>query len=227
MAVLLIRTLIMFFSLIILMRLLGKRQMRELELSELVVSVMVADLAATPLQDIGIPLLNGLIPIVTLFTCELIISGATLSCVWFRTIMWGKPSFLIIDGIIQEKEMRKVRFSVDELFEELRGKEILDISTVKYAILETDGTLNTILMPEERPVSAKQMKLKADDRGYPVILIEDGVLLNKNLDYVGKTEKWLEKEIKNRGGESISDVFLMVFYDAGEIYFALKEKKNA
>lgn len=227
MAIIFIRTLIIFFSLIVLMRLLGKRMLRELELSELVVSVILADLAATPLQDTGIPLLNGLIPIITLFACELIISGGMLANVSFRTLMCGKPSFLIKNGEIQEKEMRKARFSLDELFEELRGKEILDIKTVQYAILETDGTLNTILIPEERPVSARQMSVDTDDSGYPIVIIEDGVVLNKNLAHIGKTESWLQDEIESRGGNDVKEVFTMVYYENGDIYLLLKDKKNA
>lgn len=226
MLIILIRTLILFLSLIILMRLLGKRQMRELELSELVVSVMVADLAATPLQDTDIPLLYGLVPIIVLFACELIISGMTLTSVSFRVLMCGRPSFLIINGKIQEKEMRKVRFSVDELMEELRGKEILDISTVQYAVLETDGTLNTVLLPEHRPASAGQMKAPLSDIGYPVIIIEDGVLLENNLRHTGRDTKWLEKEIRSRGGVNVEDVFLMICYEKGDIYFSLKGESN-
>ena len=226
MGIIFIRTLIIFASIIILLRLLGKRQLRELELSELVVSVLFADLAATPLQDTSIPLFNGLIPIITLFACELIISGGILSSVAFRTLMCGKPSFLIINGVIQEREMRKVRFSVDELFEELRAKEILDINTVQYAVLETDGTLNTILLPEERPATVKQMKLKPNDAGYPVIIIEDGILLDKNLRHIGKDEKWLEKELKSKGAYKIQDVFAMVYYKTGTNYILLKDKQN-
>ena len=222
-----LRTLIIFSAILLLMRLMGKRQLRELEISELVVSVLFADLAASPLQDVSIPLINGLIPILTLFACELVISGAMLSSVRFRTIMCGKPSFLIIKGKIQENEMRKARFSVDELFEELRSKEILDIRTVQYAILETDGTLNTILIPEERPVSAMQMGVKINDSGYPVILIEDGVLLDKNLIHIGRDMRWLKSELKKHGISDIKKVFTLVFYEGGEIYMLPKCDNNA
>ena len=211
MLIVFLRTLILFLSLIFLMRLLGKRQMRELELSELVVSVMVADLAATPLQDTRIPLLYGLVPIVTLFACELLFSGLTLSSVGFRRLVCGKPSFLIVNGEIQEKEMRKVQFSVDELMEQLRGKEILDIQTVQYAILETDGTLNTILRPEDRPASAGQLGVKIEDCRYPVIIIEDGVLLAENLRHIGRDEKWLSAKIRAHGGARVEDVFIFIF----------------
>lgn len=220
------RTIIIFASIIILMRMLGKRQLRELELSELVVSVILADMAATPLQDIGTPLLYGLIPICTLFACELILSGGILTSVKFRTLLCGKPEFLILNGKIQEKEMRNARFSVDELFEELRSKEILDISTVKYAILETDGTLSTILYPENQPITVKEMKMQASEIGYPVIIIEDGKLLEKNLGHIGKTSKWLDKYINSKGCKDINDVFAMVYYNDKNIYFERKGVEN-
>ncbi len=223
MAIILIRTLIIYASIIILMRLLGKRQLRELELSELVVSVILADLAATPLQDLGIPLLNGLLPIITLFACELIISGGILTSVRFRTLMCGKPEFLILDGKIQEKEMRKARFSVDELLEELRGKEILDISTVKFAILETDGSLSTILYPENQALTLKDMNMNAGEAEYPIIIIEDGILLEKNLDHIGKKRNWLDNLIKKHQCSKCEDVFALIFYNDSKIYFEKKD----
>ena len=219
MAIIFVRTLIIFASIIILMRLLGKRQLRELELSELVVSVILADMAATPLQDIGTPLLYGLLPILTLFACELSISGGILASVRFRTLMCGKPEFLILEGRILEKEMRKARFSVDELFEELRGKEILDISTVKYAILETDGSLSTILYPAHQPITANDMGLKPGEGDYPVIIIEDGKLLNNNLEHIGKNSQWLEKILKKNKCKDSGDVFALVYYSDNNIYF--------
>lgn len=226
MAIIFLRTLIIYASIITLMRLLGKRQLRELELSELVVSVILADLAATPLQDIGTPLLNGIIPIFTLFACELFISGGILTSVRFRTLLCGKPEFLILEGRIQEAEMRKARFSVDELFEELRGKEILDISTVQYAVLETDGTLSTILYPAHQPLSPRDMKIKPSGGEYPVIIIEDGRVLDKNLDHIGKGRKWLDGVLNEHGCGHTEDVFALVYYNDGNIYFEKRSKEE-
>ena len=223
MIIIFIRTIIIFLSVMILMRLLGKRQLRELELSELVVSVILADMASNPLQDIGMPLVYGLIPLLTLFACELIISGAMLSSVKFRTLLYGKPEFLIYEGKIRQKEMRKSRLSVDELFEELRGKEILDISKVKYAILETDGSLSAILYPENQPLTPKDMKLKPSDEDYPIIIVEDGVLLEKNLEHIGKDTKWLDKFIRKHKCDCLEKVFLLVYYNDSTIYFEKKD----
>lgn len=223
MIIIFIRTIIIFASIMVLMRLLGKRQLRELELSELVVSVILADMAATPLQDIGIPLVYGLIPILTLFACELVLSGSILTSVRLRTLLCGKPEFLILEGKILEKEMRKARFSVDELFEELRGKEILDITTVKYAILETDGTLNTILYPENQPLTPKDMNKSATGGEYPIIIIEDGVLLDNNLKHINKSSSWLEKILNKHKCSGPDEVFALIYYNDSNIYF---EKRN-
>ena len=218
-----IRTIIIFVSLIVLMRIMGNRQLGELELSELVVSVLIADLASLPLQDIGIPLMNGLLSIVVLFLCELIVSGITLRSLKMRVLICGKPCLLVENGKIVQREMRRCRFSVDELTEELRNQSITDISTVQYAVLETDGTLNAILIPAERPVTASQMNIQAQDTGYPVIVINDGNVLSENLKHTGRDMRWLEKEIQKRGLQSARQVYLMTVNSAGQIYFAAKE----
>ena len=139
MAIVLVRTLVIYFALLITMRLLGKRQLGEMELSEFVLAALIADLAAHPLQDIGIPLINGLVPILTLFCCEVLISGATLKSVHLRSLFFGRPSVLILRGKVIQRELRKNRFSLDELMQELRNQGVLDISKIEYGILETDG----------------------------------------------------------------------------------------
>ena len=130
MAIVFVRTIIIFFAVILLMRLMGKRQLGELETSELVVAVMISDLAANPLQDIGIPLLNGLVPIITLFCCEIILSGLTMKSVTVRKLLCGRPSILVSDGKIDQTQMRKNRFTLDELTEELRIQGVTDIATI-------------------------------------------------------------------------------------------------
>ncbi len=225
MAIVFFRTLIIFSTLLLLMRILGKRQMGELELSELVVSVLIADLAAMPLQDIGIPLLNGLVPIVILFSCELIISGLTMRSVKIRAVICGKPCVLIKNGKILQDNMRMCRFTVDELAEELRSKDINDIKTVKYAILETNGTLNTVLFSSQLPPTAEQLGVNAQDLGYPYIVIEDGRVLDENLRLSGHDRRWLEHELSLRGVSGPSSVYVMIAYDTGEIYFQEKESR--
>lgn len=161
MAIVIIRTLIIYFALLLTMRLLGKRQLGEMELSEFVLAALIADLASHPLQDIGIPMINGLVPILVLFCCEVIIAGITMKHIRLRSVFFGKPSLLVVRGRIDQREMRKNRFTVDELMEELRNQSCMDISRIEYAILETDGQLNVILFPAERPVTSAQLGLEA------------------------------------------------------------------
>lgn len=226
MAIVIVRTLIIYFALALSMRLMGKRQLGELELPELIVAVLIADLASNPLQDIGIPLMNGLIPVIVLFCCEILISGATMKSVRLRALLFGKPCFLVKKGKIQQREMRKNRFTLDELTEELRGKSITDIAALEYAVLETDGTLSTLLYPAERTVTLKDLEKTAPDTGYPKILINDGKLMVHNLRVSGRDEAWLRGELKRRGAESAADVYLLMLDDAGHIYYAAQEKEK-
>ena len=224
MAIVLIRTIIVFFSLVICMRLLGKRQLGELELSELVVSVLVADLASLPLQDIGIPLLNGLVSIFTLFCLELMLSGITLRWGRLRDLFFGKPCFLIEKGVIVQKEMIRNRFTLDELIEQLRQRGITDIRSVEYAVLETDGTLSVLLFPAYRPATAGELGTVSLDTGYSHVFISDGRVISENLTRCGKDMEWLKKECRARGAASPKDVFLLTMDDIGRIQFAGKEK---
>ena len=226
MGIVFFRTLIIYVALLAAMRLMGKRQLGELELSELVITVLISDIAAHPLQDIGIPLMNGLLPIIILLCCELIISGIILKSNKAKEILCGKPSFLIVNGVIDQKQMIKNRFTPDELAEELRTQSILDISLIKFAILETDGRLNIVLFPSERPVTAGQMSIESDDSGYPMIIINNGKMIKDNLYQCGKNENWLNKELSARKVKSIKEVYLMSLNEAGQIYFAKAEGKK-
>ena len=226
MAIIILRTTIVFLVLLSCMRLMGKRQLGELELSELVVSVLVADLASLPLQDVGIPLINGLVSILTLFCLELILSGVTLRFGRLRCLLFGKPCFLIEKGVINQREMARNRFSLDELAEELRRQSVIDPSTVEYAVLETDGTLNVMLFPAFQPLTAGQAGRAYDSGGYPYILINDGRVMSENLRKLGRNPVWLEKECRARGAASAKDVYFMTCDRGGRIYFAPREGKK-
>ena len=223
MFILFIRTLIVYITLLGAMRLLGKRQLGEMELSEFVVAALIADMASHPLQDIGIPLINGLIPILTLFCCEVLISGAALKSVRLRAILFGKPSILIVRGVIDQQEMRKNRFTLDELTQELRSQGVTDMSKIEYAILETDGRLNVLLFPAEKPVTASMLQLPVYNTGFPVVIISDGRVLHENLQQSGRDMNWLQTELASRGVQSARQVFLLSVNAAGQIYFCKKE----
>lgn len=226
MSIVYIRTIIVFIALLAAMRLMGKRQLGELEVSELVIAVLISNFAAHPLQDIGIPLINGILPIIILLCCEIIISGVTAKSTRARAFLCGKPCILISNGTIDQREMEKNRFTLDELAEELRNQGIMDISAVQYAVLETDGKLNVIQYPAERPISAGDLGLETDDTAYPIIVINDGRLMEENLRITGRDENWLKGELKRRKTKNVRDVYYMTVDIAGNIYFAKREPRK-
>ena len=224
MAIVIIRTVIVFLCIIGAMRLMGKRQLGELELSELVVAVLITDIAAHPLQDIGIPLLNGLLPIAVLLSSELLISWLALKSDTVRKLLFGKPSILIDNGQIRQAEMRKNRFSLDELSEALRKKGIADLSTVQKAILETDGTLNVLPYAKASPLTPEQLALKPEERGMPVTLISDGRTERENLKLIGRDEQWLDAKLQELGLDSPEQVYLLTIDALEGIYLQKKER---
>lgn len=205
------------------MRLLGKRQLGEMELSEFLFASLVADLAANPLQDLGIPMLNGLVPIVVLFCCELIISAVAIKSVRLRGVLFDRPSLMIVRGKINQQELRRSYFTIDELMQEMRNQGYLDISQIEYAVLEIDGSLNVFPYSKFMPVSAGQLGISTECGSYPVVLINDGRILDNNLKLMGRDRAWLDKELQSRHLTSAGDVFLFTLNKAGQIYFAAKE----
>ena len=217
MIIVILRTLIIFFSLMTVMRILGKRQLAEMELSEFVVASLMADLAAHPLQDIGIPMINGLVPIITLFCCEVILIWICGKSINASRLLFGKPSILIDHGKINVREMENNRFSNEELMQELRNKNCLDIEQVQYAILETNGHVNVILLPQNSPVTAQQMGKNVSDDGYPHIVVSKGKIADENMKLLGLDTQWLDEQLRADGSSDISDVYLMTVTDKRKI----------
>lgn len=224
MAIIFVRTLILYFSLLISMRLMGKRQLGEMELSEFIVAALIADLAATPLQDIGIPLINGLVPIITLFCLEIIIAGLSLRFVGARKLFFGTPGIMIQKGQIDIAQMRKNRFTLDELMQELRAQGVTEISQIEYAVLETNGQLSVILSPAAQPVTPAMLGIEAEPISYPHIVINDGKVLEKNLRLAGRDIRWLNKELSQHGISDASAVYLMTLSKSGETHIQLSEE---
>ena len=218
-----IRTVILYLLIIIGIRLMGKRQIGQLEPSELVLSLLIADLAAVPMQDFGIPLIMGIIPILTLLCLSTILSVLTVKSIRFRALLCSRPSIVIQDGKILTREMVKNRFTVDELMEELRMAGVTDLASVKYAVLETTGRISVVPKAEDRPVTIRDLDLTAEDAGMPVIVISDGRILSKNLKIRSLSMEWLHAELLKRGVRDIRQVFLMTVDEAGGVYFAEKE----
>lgn len=218
-----VRTVILYLFIIAGIRLMGKRQVGELEPSELVLALIIADLAAVPMQDFGIPLLSGIIPILTLLCITMIISVLSMKSVGFRALICGRPSIIVENGKLHQREMAKNRFTVDELMEELRMKGITDISTVKYAILETNGQISVLPFADQKPPTAKDMAVAPEEAGLPLVIINDGRVLDHNLKIRGYDQVWLNKQLRSHGVKKPEEVYLLTADELGRTYFAPKE----
>ena len=226
MVIAVLRTVILYLFIIAGIRLMGKRQVGELEPSELVLALLIADLAAVPMQDFGIPLLTGVVPIFTLLCLTMALSVLTMKSVRFRALLCGRPSVIVADGKLRQGEMRKNRFTVDELMEELRMQGVTDLTTVKYAILETNGQISVLTRAEERPVTAGQIGLRPKEGGLPVVIINDGRVLTHNLRGRGLDDAWLDKQLRAHHVRRSSDVFLLTVDEQNQVYLAEKEGKR-
>ena len=189
------RAVILYIFVLIVMRLMGKREIGQLQPFELAISIMIADLSTVPMADIGIPIFNGIIPILGLLLMHLIISILNLKSIRAREIICGKPRILIYRGKIDEKALRKERFTINELQERLRGNNIVNISDVEYAILETSGQVTVIQKPEKRNTIPEDFNIYPEYEGITYDLVVDGKIMQKNLDTLGKDYQWLEKEL--------------------------------
>lgn len=218
-----LRSVILYLVLILAVRLMGKRQLGEMEPMEFVVSILIADLASVPMQDAGIPLLSGLIPIIVVLCIELLLSVATYHSVRLRQLFCGKPVILIEHGKLLQKNMKKTRVNPDELTEYLRIQGIVDITTVKYAILETSGAISTLLYPKYEPACAKDAGVKVADMQLPITLISGGKLLKHNLALLGKTAGWLDEQLKPYNC-AVRDVFLLTCEPGGRLYLSIQKE---
>ena len=222
-----IRTVLLYFIIMIGLRALGKRQIGELEPVELVMTLLISDLAAIPMQDFGIPLLNGIVPILTLLSLSMLLSWGCMRSLRLRRLICGNPTTLIKNGVLQQKAMQSNRFTLDELVEELRAQGVTDLTTVKFAVLETNGQLSVLLYPDEQPATPRQLgRPVRDDVSLPNILINDGRILHHNLSYAGLTLEWLMRQLKSRGYHTAREVFLFSIDDKGTVLCLGKEKNT-
>lgn len=218
------RTLFLYLVLIFAVRLMGKRQIGEMEPAEFVVTMLVANLAAIPMQDGAIPLYSGLVPILTVLGMELVLSGVILRSVRLRQLLCGKPVILIDNGKILQENLKSARINLDELTGQLRAKDVLDIRTVQFAILETSGDLSVFPYPKEKPASAKDAGVQATGQHLPVTVVEDGYLSRENLERAKKDEKWLETVLSQHNC-GIQDTFLLTVDESGQVVWLGKEIK--
>lgn len=218
-----VRTFVLYLILIGVVRLMGKRQIGEMEPAEFVVTMLIANLASIPMQDSAIPLFSGLVPILTVLGVELVLSWLTLQSVTLRRLFCGKPVILIDNGTLLRDNLRRTRITLDELTGHLRSKDILELSTVQYAILETDGSLSVFPYPKFSPPSAKDAGVKVKDAALPITIVTDGKLSRENLRRAGKDERWLRETLAKQKADLNSTLFLTVD-STGKTFWLGKEE---
>ena len=208
--------------LILVIRLMGKRQLGEMEPMEFVVTMLLANLAAVPMQETGIPLLAGLIPILVVLSMELLLSVLVYHSVHARRLLCGKPVILMENGRLLQDNMKKTRITPDELTEFARMEGITDLSGVKYAILETGGQISILPYTKYKPACAKDAGVKVEDAQLPVTVISDGHVLNENLPKLGKPRAWVD-EVLREYQCCAKDVYLLSCTPGGTLFFCRKE----
>ena len=208
-----VRTIILYFLIVVGMR--------------LMLTMMISDLAAVPMQDFGIPLLSGLLPILTLLALSLLLSQLSLRSLRLRALICGTPTVLIRGGKLQQDAMRKNRFTIDELMEELREQGVTRIEDVKYAVLENSGQLTVFPWTAQQPPTAEQLGLGLeDDVTLPMVIINDGRVIHRNLTACGRDENWLRKQLSREKASSPREIFLLTLDEQGQVFCVRKERES-
>ena len=218
-----IRSIVLYIIILIVMRLMGKREIGQLQPFELVIAIMTADLASIPMTEVGIPIQNGIIPILGLLVMHLIISVINMKSIRTREIICGKPTMLVYRGKINEKALRRERFTINELEERLRGNNINSLGDVEYAILETSGGLSVIPKPSKRNTIPEDFGIEPEYEGIPYDLVIDGVIMTENLKIIGRDENWLKKEV-SKFGINPKQALVVTLDGKGQIFCQKKSK---
>lgn len=221
----LIRAVILYTLIIFAIRLMGKRQIGQLQPGELAITILISNIAVLPIEDINVPLALGAVPILTLVCFELLISVLSMKSARLRTILSGKPIFVIENGKINQKAINSLRFTIDDLMEGLRSCEVFDISQVAYAIVETNGTMSVIKKFSSQNVTAQMLKLQNQKTTIPLIIVSDGKIVNDNLKEIGLTKKWLFNELQKENINK-NDIFIMTADTNKNTFINLKETKK-
>ncbi|MDF2503105.1 DUF421 domain-containing protein [Clostridium sp.] len=221
MFILMIRTIILYILIVVVMRVMGKRQIGELQPFELGITIIISDLASLPMQDTRIPIMHGIIPIITLLFIEILVSILQLKIQTARLIISGKPSILINNGKVDIDVMRSQRLNMNDLLEEIRIKGYYNIEDIEFAILETSGQLSVIPKTELSNATKEDVNVKSKQDTIPVTLILDGVVNRKNLNIINRDEKWLLSTLRSKNINSYKDVFIALVDSKGKFYTQL------
>lgn len=224
MSIVIIRSVILYILVIFSVRLMGKRQIGELQPSELVITILVSNIATLPLEDTDIPVMVGVTPILSLICFEVIVSYIGLHMPYFRKITSGSPKIIISNGKINRNVMRELRFSVDDLMTALRGKDIFDISEVQFAIVETTGSVSIMKKPEKDTPTREDLNIPAENSDPPQVVVSDGEIMHVTLQSLGFNEQFV-KNISKKSGVKVPDIFIMTADGYGNCFIVQKGDK--
>ena len=225
MTVVVLRTVILYFFVILSMRLMGKRQIGQLQPSELVITFLLSEIAAMPLENTDVPLLIPIMCVAVLVSLEIILSYLSLSSPMLRRITQGNALFIIKEGKIDTKQMRRLRFTIEDLMEALRQKDIFDVADVDYAIVETNGSLSILQKADVLPANKKDMKIKQKDNGIPCVIISDSKVVRSNFETCNMNDRKLGN-ILLKEKKTVNDIFLMTCDKSGNYFIAENEKSK-
>lgn len=224
MAIVLIRAVLLYIVIALCLRLMGKRQLGELQPSELVVTILISNIAAIPVEDSSVPMIMGVVPIVTLVCLDVIVSGIMLKSTKMRKLIIGSPRIIISEGKILQNEMKRLRYTVDDLMESMRNEQIFDVSQIHYAIVETTGKINFLLKKDCQPAEKQDVNAGGSTENPPSVIIRDGIRDNEQMRLLGLGEKWLTKTLREKN-LSEKNVFLMTSDKNGKFEIIEKEKR--
>lgn len=226
MLVVFLRSVILYGLVLVVIRLMGKRQIGELQPFELVITIMIAEFAATPIENSDIPLINGIIPIMTLLFLETLLSVLMLKSEIARKIIDGKPSIIMDKGELIYRELKKQRININDLLEHLRIDGYHNLHELEYIIIEPDGQLSVISKPDYKPLTVKDMNIETEPVGIPISLIIDGRRNHKNMELANCNNKWLDQQLKVQGYRNDKDVLLAYIDSKRNLYVQSKEERG-
>lgn len=226
MLIIFVRAAILYIFIVIIVRVMGKKQIGEMQPTELVLALVIADLSAVPMESLNTPILYGIIPILTLFIIEETLSYIALKSDKARGIIYGKPSVIIEHGKILELELKKLSFNINDLLEQLRLSGFTSVDDVEFAILETNGQLSTIPKATKRAVTPSDMKLNVENEELPITAVIDGRILSKNLQLIGLDDAWLEKQLAKQGVNDYKKVLIAYILKDKKLMLQLKNTKQ-
>ena len=220
-----IRTIVLYAFVIFAIRIMGKRQISDMQPSELVATLIISNIASLPMQNTSQPFFSGVIPVVILVALEIITSAFMLKNSKFRRLVCGNPIVVIRDGVILQNQMRRLRLSNEDLFTQLRQQDVFNIEDIQYCIVETNGSIRVLKKPEKRQPTAENLNIQIQDKKIQAVVINDGEILDNSLDLCQKDENYIYKILKKEK-KKVSDIFIMTLDGIGNYNIILKDKQN-